>query len=60
MGKYHKSDLDRLRRDNQWIKAFYKYSQESQEKAVNMLDEVLAWRNEFGSNGKYLLFRYLY
>lgn len=50
LGKYHRADLERVRRNNEWVKAFYKYSQENHEKCVSMLDEVLTWRNEFGSN----------
>lgn len=50
LGKYHKLDLERLRKNNDWLKAFYKYAQENHERTVNMLDEVLIWRNEFGCN----------
>jgi len=49
-GKYHSLDLERLRENNDWIAAFYKYAEEKPEKTVSMLDEVLAWRNEFGTN----------
>jgi hypothetical protein len=52
MGKYHKYDLDKLRRNNEWLKAFYKYSQEDHEKTIIMMNEVLTWRSEFGCNGK--------
>lgn len=50
LGKYHKLDLERIRRDNDWLKAFYKYSEQDETRTVNMLDEVLTWRNEFGAN----------
>ena len=42
--------MERLRENNDWIAAFYKYAEEKPEKTVSMLDEVLAWRNEFGTN----------
>ena len=54
--KYHKLDVARLRASNDWLKAFYKFSGETPERTLPMLDEVLTWRNEFGTNGKILPF----
>lgn len=55
MSAYHKADLERLRIDNEWIKAFYKHGYENHDKTVSMINEVLSWRNEFeaNSNNKY-------
>lgn len=49
-GVYHQKDVDRIRANNDWIKAFNKHSMGDFDKAVNMIDEVLIWRKEFGAN----------
>jgi len=43
-GVYHPRDLERLKKDNEWIKAFYRQSMEDNEKTLCLIDEVLAWR----------------
>jgi len=52
LGKYHSLDLERLRKDNEWLKAFYKYANEDPVKTVSMVHDVLLWRNDFGTNGE--------
>lgn len=47
---YHKLDIERIKNDNEWIKAFYKHSNENNDKTVAMIHEVLSWRQEFEAN----------
>ena len=54
-GAYHQMDIQRLTRDNEWLKAFYKHSQQINDKTVDMLNEVLSWRKEFNANCKITL-----
>jgi len=49
--EYHPLDLDRIEKDNKWIRAFYEHSFENKDKTVNMIDEVLLWRKKFNANG---------
>jgi hypothetical protein len=49
---YHKSDLERLHTDYDWIRAFYKHGYESHDKTVAMIHDVLTWRNDFEANSK--------
>jgi hypothetical protein len=53
-GAYHKSDLERLQADNEWIRAFYKHGYESHDKTVAIINEVLTWRQEFEANSEYI------
>lgn len=41
---YHYDDIDRLQKDNEWIKAFYRHSMEDIETTISLMDEVLTWR----------------
>ncbi|CAF0743075.1 unnamed protein product [Brachionus calyciflorus] len=47
---YNPKDIERIKKDTKWIKAFHKHSIDDQEKTVNMIDEVLTWRKQFGAN----------
>ena len=51
-GVYHPLDVERIKKDTCWVRAFYKHSQENSDKTVNMINEVLIWRKEFNANGK--------
>lgn len=50
--EYHSKDLERINKNNEWIKAFYKNGLDDHHKAVDLMDEVLTWRQKFGANGK--------
>lgn len=43
-GVYHPKDLERLKKDNDWIKAFYRHSMEEVDTAICLVDEVFTWR----------------
>ncbi|CAF0941452.1 unnamed protein product, partial [Brachionus calyciflorus] len=47
---YKPKDIERIKKDTKWVKAFHKHSIGDIDKAVNMIDEVLIWRKEFGAN----------
>ena len=47
---YHKLDIERIKNDNEWVKAFYKHSNENHDKTVAMIHEVLSWRQDFEAN----------
>lgn len=43
---YHPDDIDRLRKDNEWVKAFYQHSMEEVDTTICLMDEVLIWREK--------------
>lgn len=47
---YHYNDIDRLNKDNDWIKAFYRHSSEDVEAAIALVDEVFTWRKLTDTN----------
>lgn len=49
-GDYHFRDLERLQKDNEWIKAFYRHSIEDIDKTLTLIDEVLVWRKALDIN----------
>ena len=48
---YHPKDMERIHKDNEWIKAFWKNGLEEHNRAADLIDEVLDWRKKFGANG---------
>lgn len=50
-GDYHPKDMERIHKDNEWIKAFWKNGLEEHNRAADLADEVLDWRKKFGANG---------
>ena len=50
-GDYHPNDLERVKKDSNWLRAFYKHSIANNEKTVAMAHDVLSWRKEFEANG---------
>lgn len=49
--EYHPKDLERVNKDNEWMKAFHKHGLEDHNKTVDVMDEILTWRKNFGANG---------
>lgn len=47
---YHVLDLERIQKNNDWIKAFLKHSFDSPDKAADMIHDVLKWRQTFDAN----------
>ncbi len=43
-------DLERLKTNNDWIKAFYRHSNEDVETAIALVDEVFTWRKNTDTN----------
>jgi hypothetical protein len=43
-------DLERLKNNNDWIKAFYRHSNEDVETAIALVDEVFTWRKNTDTN----------
>lgn len=41
---YHSFDIERLEKDNEWVKAFYRHSMEEVDTTICLIDEVLTWR----------------
>ena len=57
-GDYHPKDLERIKRDSNWLRAFYKHAICDDAKTVTMVHDVLTWRKQFEANdlltpGKY-------
>jgi hypothetical protein len=50
-GSYHPKDLERIHKDNKWLRAMYKHSLETADKCVDNIHEILHWRKEFEANG---------
>lgn len=50
-GDYHPKDVERVRKDNEWMKAFWKHGEDEHSRAVDVMNEVLDWRKKFGANG---------
>ena len=40
-GDYHPKDMERIHKDNEWIKAFWKNGLEEHNRAADLVDEVL-------------------
>ncbi|RNA36026.1 motile sperm domain-containing 2 [Brachionus plicatilis] len=47
---YHPKDVERIRQNTKWLLAFYKHAFANPDRAVDLIDEVLTWRKEFGAN----------
>lgn len=47
---YHPLDVERIKKDTHWIRAFYKHNQENPVKTCNAIHDVLLWRKEFDAN----------
>jgi hypothetical protein len=47
---YHSNDIDRLQKDNEWIKAFYRHSMEEVDTTICLVDEVFTWRKNSDIN----------
>lgn len=48
--EYHEKDLERLRKDNLWVRAFFKHGLEDTHKTASVINESLTWRKQFGAN----------
>ncbi|RNA36023.1 Motile sperm domain-containing 2 [Brachionus plicatilis] len=48
---YHPKDVERIKANGSWIRAFYKHSLLDQDRAVEMIHDVLKWRKDFDCNG---------
>lgn len=49
-GSYHPLDLERVRKNTNWIRAFYKHAIGSADKAADLANEVLTWRKQNDAN----------
>lgn len=49
--KYHPKDVERIRRNATWVRAFYRHSLANNEKTISTIHEVLMWRKNIGING---------
>lgn len=48
--EYHKDDLQRLKKDTAWLRAFYKHGFSNHDKTVSLIHDVLVWRKDFDAN----------
>ena len=48
---YEQEDLDRLNKDDKWIRAFYKNGLENEAKTVDAIHDTLQWRKQFDAKG---------
>lgn len=44
--------MERIKADSKWLRAFYKHSLDDSDKTVEMINDVLKWRQDFDCNGK--------
>ncbi|CAF0743056.1 unnamed protein product [Brachionus calyciflorus] len=49
-GVYHPKDIDRIKADSNWLRAFYKHSLMNSDRTVDMVNDVLKWRKDFNCN----------
>ena len=42
--------MERINKNNDWIKAFHKHSLGDHNKSVDLVNETLKWRKRFGAN----------
>jgi hypothetical protein len=50
-GEYHSKDLVRLKKNNEWIRAFYRNAFKDPNKTVELIEETFTWRKNIGANG---------
>lgn len=51
----HPKDLERVKKDDNWLNRFLMHHENNQTEALKMLWETVEWRKEFGTNGEYYL-----
>lgn len=50
---YNPKDVERIKADSKWLRAFYKHSLDDSDKTVEMINDVLKWRQDFDCNSKF-------
>lgn len=51
-GKYHDTDLNRIRNDDRWLSDFLVQNDMNMKDSLKHLLETCEWRQKFGTNGK--------
>jgi hypothetical protein len=50
---YHPLDVERVKKNTDWVRCFFKHGLGDSDKTVQVADDVLTWRNTFNANSNY-------